>query len=103
MLTYVSTNSSIEHEQGCVIKKIRIKYERSPGEKTTRKEATHSKKPTRLVFDDELTEVSSNEVSQKNRLGAEVGEALTNRDITDYEWAMQYIDSKSSFYRTRRT
>ena len=55
------------------------------------------------MFDDELTEVSSNEVSQKNRLGAEVGEALTNRDITDYEWAMQYIDSKSSFYRTRRT
>ena len=55
------------------------------------------------MFDDELTEVSSNEISQKNRLGAEVGEALTNRDITDYEWAMQYIDSKSSFYRTRRT
>ena len=72
---------------------FKIEFRSSPTEKTTRKEVAPSKKPTRLVFEDELTGAPSNEVSQKTLLGAEGGETLLDRDITDYGWAMHYIDS----------
>ena len=93
MLKYDFTNRSTELEQERVIKKFKIKYQSSPREKTTRKEATHSKKPLRLVFEAELTVASSDEVSQKNLLSVDGGEIFPDRDITDYEWAIQYIDS----------
>mgnify|MGYP006889219367 CR=1 FL=1 len=80
-------------EQERVINKFRIKHQSSLREKTTQKEATHSKKPTKLLFDDDLTGASSDKVSQKNLLGAEGRETLPDRDINDYDWAMQYIDS----------
>ena len=93
MLKYDFTNRSTELEQERVIKKFKIKYQSSTREKPTRKEVAHSKKPTRLVFEDELTGAPSCEVTQKTLLVAEGGETLPDRDITDYEWAMQYIDS----------
>ena len=40
-----------------------------------------------------MTGAPSNEVSQKTVMGATRGETLPDQDITDYEWAMQYIDS----------
>ena len=40
-----------------------------------------------------MTRAPLDEVSQKTLLGTTRGETLPNRDITDYEWAMQYIDS----------
>ena len=45
------------------------------------------------MFEDELTGAPSDQVNQKNYLGAEGGETLPDRDIIDYEWARQYIDS----------
>ena len=35
----------------------------------------------------------SHELNQKTVMGATRGETLPDRDITDYEWPMQYIDS----------
>ena len=68
--------------------------------KPTRKESVppnkankERKKPTRLNFEDDITGAPSDELSQKTVMGATGGETLPNRDITDYEWAMQYIDS----------
>ena len=86
----MSTRST-EFDQERVVKKFKIKFGNSPGDKTTRKESAPSKKPTRLVFEDEMTGAPSDEVSQKTLLGATGGETLPDRDITDYEWAMQYI------------
>ena len=40
-----------------------------------------------------MTETPSDEASPKTLLGATGGETLLDRDITDYEWAMQYIYS----------
>ena len=45
------------------------------------------------MFEHELTGAPSDEVSQKTLLGAKGGETLLDRDITDYGWAMHYIDS----------
>ena len=83
----LSTRST-ELEQERVVKKFKIKFGNSLGDKTTRKEGAPSKKPSRLVFEDELTRAPSDEVSPKTLLGATRGETLLDRDITDYEWAM---------------
>ena len=66
----------IKFEQECVVKKFKIKFGNSLGDKTTRKEGAPSKKPTRLVFEDELIGAPSDEVSQKTLLGAKGGETL---------------------------
>ena len=83
-----------------MVKKFKIKFGNSPVEKPTRKESvppkkTHKerKKPTRLNFEDEITGAPSDELSQKTVMATTGGETLPYRDITDYEWAMQYIDS----------
>ena len=83
----LSTRST-ELEQERVVKKVKIKLQNSPWDKTTRKEGAPSKQPTRLDFEDELTGAPSDEVSPKTLLGATRGETLLDRDITDYEWAM---------------
>ena len=46
-----------------------------------------------MNFEDEITRAPSDELSQKTVMAATGGETLPDRDITDYEWAMQYIDS----------
>ena len=46
-----------------------------------------------MNFEDEITGAPSDELSQKTVMAATGGETLPDRDITDYEWAMQYIDS----------
>ena len=46
-----------------------------------------------MNFEDEITGAPSDELSQKTLMAATGGETLPDRDITDYEWAMQYIDS----------
>ena len=83
-----------------MVKKFRIKFGNSPAEKPTRKESVppnkankERKKPTRLNFEDEITGATSDELSQKTIIGATGGETLPDQDITDYEWAMKYIDS----------
>ena len=45
------------------------------------------------MFEHELTGAPSDEVSQKTPLGAEGGETLPDRNITDYEWGMLYLNS----------
>ena len=67
---------STEFGQERVVKKFKIKFGNSPGEKPTRKESAPSKKPTRLVFVDEMTRAPSDEVSQKTMMGATRGETL---------------------------
>ena len=88
----LSTRST-ELEQERVVKKFKIKFGNSPSDKTTRKEGAPSKKSTRLVFEDEMTETPSDEASPKTLLGATGGETLLDRDITDYEWGMLYLNS----------
>ena len=92
-MNYVFTIRSIELEHRRVIEKFQIKYQSSLGKRTKRNEPTHSQKTKKLFFDDDLTGAPSDEVSQKNLLGAEGRETLPDRDINDYDWAMQYIDS----------
>ena len=50
-------------------------------------------KGRQLVFDDEVVRQHSDEVSQDKMVAAHGGENLADRDITEYEWAMQYVDS----------
>ena len=45
------------------------------------------------MFDDEVVGQPSDEVSQDKIVAAHGGESLADRDITEYEWAMQYVDS----------
>ena len=45
------------------------------------------------MFDDEVVRQPSDEVSQDKKVAAHGGENLADRDITEYEWAMQCIDS----------
>ena len=56
------------------------------------KEITHSQKPKKLFSHDDLTRQPSDEVSQKKLVLAEGGETLHDKDMTDYERAMQYIN-----------
>ena len=91
----MSTRST-EFDEDRVVEKFQIKFGNSPVEKPTRKESAPSKKPTTLVFEDDMTGAPSNELSQKTVMGANGGETLPDRDITDYEWAMQYIDSNKN-------
>ena len=45
------------------------------------------------MFEDEVVGQQSDEVSQDKIVAAHGGESLADRDITEYEWAMQYVDS----------
>ena len=46
-----------------------------------------------MQFSEELNEQPSDEVSQKKGADAFGGDDLPDRDITDREWALQYVDS----------
>ena len=64
------------------------------------------KKPKgrQLQFDDEVVRQPSDEVSEGKMVAAHRGENLADRDITEYEWAMQYVDSnKKVVLLTART
>ena len=45
------------------------------------------------MFDDEVVEQPSNQVSQDKIVAAHGGESLADRDITEYAWAMQNVES----------
>ena len=57
-----------------------------------------------MQFSEELNEQPSDEVSQKKGADAFGGDDLPDRDITDREWALQYVDSnKKVVLLTART
>ena len=61
-------------------------------------------KGRQLNFEDEVVRQPSDEVSQDKRVAAHGGETLADRDISEYEWAMQYVDSnKKVVLLTART
>ena len=72
---------------------IRIKYQSSPLESNKVPPQTQKHKGRQLVFEDEVVGQPSDEVSQDKIVAAHGGESLADRDITEYEWAMQYVDS----------
>ena len=53
---------------------------------------TNVKKGKKLLFSHDEIEQPSDEVSKKKMVAAVGGENLPDRDITDLDWAMQYVD-----------
>ena len=45
------------------------------------------------MFDIQVVRQPSDEVSQDKKVAAHGGESLADRDITEYEWAMHYVES----------
>ena len=72
---------------------IRIKYKSSPLESNKVPPHTHKHKGRQLVFEADVMGQSSDEVSQDKIVVAHGGEPLADRDISEYEWATQYVDS----------
>ena len=52
------------------------------------------RKEKKQLFNEEIRAQPSGEVSQKMMVQATKGEDLPDRDLTDNEWCMQYVDSK---------
>ena len=52
------------------------------------------RKEKKQLFNEEIRAQPSGEVSQKMMVVAIGGEDLPDRDLTDNEWCMQYVDSK---------
>ena len=53
------------------------------------------KKGKKQLFNEEIRSQPFDEVSQKMMVVAIGGEDLPDRDLTDKEWCMQYVDSKN--------
>ena len=83
----------MEHQDLRPIKKIRLKYQSSPRENPKLHVITYTQKGKKLLFDDEVGRQPSNEVSQMKMVRALGGETLADKDMTEYKWAMQYVDS----------
>ena len=75
------------------MKMIRIKYQSSPLESNKVPPQTQKHKGRQLVFEDEVVGQPSDEVSQDKIVVAHGGEPLADRDISEYEWVMQDVDS----------
>ena len=77
-----------------LVKKIKLKYQGSPVENPKQLVAHNVKKGKRLLFHEDNREQPFDEISQKKMVATTGGEDLPDRDLTDNEWCMQYIDSK---------
>ena len=82
----------MEHQDERPIKKIRLKYQSSLGENTKLCIMSYTQKGKKLLFDDEVGRQPSNEVSQMKMVGTLGGEILDDKDMTEYQWAMQYVN-----------
>ena len=79
------------------MKIIRIKYQSSPVETSKVPPHMHTHKGRQLLFDDDLVRQPFDEVSQEKIEATHGRETLANRDICEYEWAMQYVNSNKKF------
>ena len=84
---------STDPKEERLVKMIRLKYQSSPLESDKVPPQTQKHKGRQLVFEDEVVGQPSDEVSHDKIVAAHGGESLADRDITEYEWAMQYVDS----------
>ena len=84
---------STDPKDESVVKVIRIKYQSSPLESSKVPPHTQKHKQRQLVFEDDVVGQPSNEVSQDKIVAAHGGETLADRDISEYEWVMQDVDS----------
>ena len=76
------------------IKKIKLSYQGSPGETQNTNVLQTVKKGEKILFNKESKSQPSDEVSQKKKGADKGGEDLPDRDLTEKEWCMQYVDSK---------
>ena len=83
----------MEHQDERPIKKIRLKYQSSLGENTKLCIMSYTQKGKKLLFDDEVGRQPFDEFSQMKLVGASGRKTLVDKDMTEYEWAMQYVDS----------
>ena len=62
------------------------------------------RKGKKQLFNEEIRTQVSDEVSQKLVGAATGGEDLPDRDLTDKEWCMQYVDTKKKvvLYTTKK-
>ena len=86
------------------MKKIKLRIQGSPIETQTLIALENMKRGKKLLFNEETKSQPPNEVSQKKLLAATGGEDLPDRDLTDKEWCMQYVDSKKKvvLYTTKK-
>ena len=73
-----------------------LRYQGSPVETQKQVVAEDVIKGKKLLFNEENRAQPSDEVSQKNMVVATGDEDLPDRDLTNKEWCMQYVDSKKN-------
>ena len=107
-LTYIFArpflNRSFENLSDRPVKKIKLRIQGSPIETQKQIVPQNMKRGKKLLFNEETKSQPPNEVSQKKLLAATGGEDLPDRDLTDKEWCMQYVDSKKKvvLYTTKK-
>ena len=86
-------NRSTDPSDERPVKIIGLRYNNSPLGSDKVAPQSQKSKGRQPVFDDEVVRQPSDEVSQDKKVATHRGENLADRDITEYEWAMQYVDS----------
>ena len=76
------------------MKKIKLCIQGSPIETQTLVAPESMKRGKKLLFNEESKSQPHIYVSQKKLVAANGGEDLPDRDLTDKEWCVQYVDSK---------
>ena len=86
------------------MKKIKLRIHGSPIEAQTKVAPETMKRGKKLLFNEETKSQPHIDVSQKKLVAATGGEDLPDRDLTDKEWCMQYVDSKKKvvLYTTKK-
>ena len=74
--------------------KIKLRYQGSLVETQKQIVPQDMRKGKKLLFNEETKSQPSDKVGQKKLLGASGGEDLPDRDLTEKEWCMQYVDLK---------
>ena len=75
------------------VKKIWLRYQSPPVASEKQHVFTKTKKGKKLLFSDDIIEHPSDKVSKKKGVAAMGGDNLLAKDITDHEWALQYVNS----------
>ena len=94
VFAYTFLNRSFENLSDRPVKKIKLRIQGSPIEAQTKVTPETMKRGKKLLFNEETKSQPHSDVSQKKLVAATGGEDLPDRDLTDKEWCMQYVDSK---------
>ena len=68
-------------------------YQSTPRENSKFPVITYTQEGKKLLFDNEVNRQPSDEVIQMKMVGASGGKTLSDKDITEYERSMPYVDS----------